>query len=563
MIDRDAFPDHRRRKPPMRRDSVNLRHSMSLRHPITLAATMALAGCMVGPDYSTPATDVNAAWDSPAGWSERPTATELLWWERFNDPTLSALVKSAYQSNLDARLAGLRVIEARAARGIAVGRFFPQTQQFAGGFGQNRISANAAPTGGDQSFATDSAGLEAAWELDFWGKFRRGIESADAEVQLTVADYDNVLITLAADVASTYIDIRSTEERLKVARSNAALQAETLQLTETRFRAGAISELDVMTAKATLASTEAQIPELENRQRQATLAMCILLGRTPSDLKDELAPSPELDRRVPTPPGEIAVGVPADLLRRRPDVRAAERLAAAQSARIGQSVANLLPQISIEGVTGFASSNYEGITQPNLGNIFDGSSFTGFIGLEVVWPILNYGRIISDVRVQDARYQEAVTNYQQTVLRAAGEVEGGLSEFLRARERAERLAVAVQASERSVELSLIQYSAGAVDFIRVNQAQTTLAQQQDGFVLAQASIALGAVRTYRALGGGWQVRAGHEFVNQATIEQMRARTDWGDVLAPNWDQGRDLGFPRPAPDVETWSDGTGKDETSR
>lgn len=541
---------------PMR-PSVAAREALRL--PLAVAVTLALSGCMVGPDYTTPSSDVNEAWDAPAGWSEMPTETELLWWERFDDPTLSALVRRAYEHNLDARIAGLRVIEARAARGIAVGRFFPQTQQLVGGIAQNRLGANDAAISGDRSFATDAVGLEAAWELDFWGKFRRGIESADAEVQLSVADYDNVLITLAADVASTYIQIRSAEERLQVARANAVLQAETLELTETRFRVGAISELDVATARATLAGTEAQIPELENQRRQAILAMCILLGQTPSGLDAELAPAEGAGRLVPAPPSEIALGVPAELLRRRPDVRAAERVAAAQSARIGQAVSDLLPRISIEGVTGFSSSNYEGFRQPSLGNIFDGDSFGGFIGLEVVWPILNYGRIIGNVRVQDAVYEQAVTNYRQTVLRAAGEVEAGLSEFLRARERAERLIEAVRASERGVELSLIQYQAGAVDFIRVNQAQTTLAEQQDGFVIAQAAIALGAVRTYRALGGGWQVRAGHEFVDQATIDAMRARTDWGDVLAPDWDQGKDLGFSRPEPDVETWSNGMRKD----
>lgn len=520
-------------------------------------------GCMVGPDYSTPASDVNAAWDAPAGWSELPTATELRWWERFDDPTLTALVERAYEQNLNLRVAGLRVLEARAARGIAVGRFFPQTQQLVGGISQNQLSANDAFAGGDRSFASDSVGLEAAWELDFWGKFRRGIESADAEVQFTVADYDTVLITLAADVASTYIEIRSTEERLEVARSNVRLQAETLVLTETRFRLGAISELDVATARATLANTEARIPFLENQKRQATLALCILLGQAPSTLEPLLAPSEGRARVVPAPPNEIALGVPADLLRRRPDVRAAERLAAAQSARIGQAVADLLPRVSVEGATGFVSSNYEGANQPNLGNIFDGNSFAGFIGLEVVWPVLNYGRIIGNVRVQDARYEQAVTSYQQSVLQAAAEVEGGLSEFLRARERTVKLREAVRASERSVELSLIQYRAGAVDFIRVNQAQTALVEQQDGLVISNASISLGAVRAYRALGGGWEIRSGREFVDQATIDAMRERTDWGDVMAPKWDQGKDLGFQRPGPDVESWADEPGKDGAAK
>jgi outer membrane protein TolC len=230
---------------------------------------------------------------------------------------------------------------------------------------------------------------------------------------------------------------------------------------------------------------------------------------------------------------------------RRPDVRAAERIAAAQSARIGQAEADFYPSITISGSTGFASSTFENGRSPDLGDIFDADSFTGFIGLGINWPILNYGRIRNNVRVQDARFEQAVAAYQEVVLRAASDVEAGLAEFLRSRERSDHLFEAVDASNRSVELSLIQYRAGAVDFIRVNDAQTQLVEQQDSLVVSRASIALGAVRTYRALGGGWEIRENQEFVDAETAERMRARTNWGDVLTPNWDQGKDLGFPRP------------------
>lgn len=423
---------------------------------------------------------------------------------------------------------------------------FPQTQEVGGSINQNQVSSNDAVGVGDRSFAQDSVGLYAAWELDFWGKFRRGIESADSELLQTVADYDAVLVSLAADVATSYIQVRSAEERLVYAESNVRLQAETVALTEARFRAGAVSELDVSTARATLANTEALIPQFKDAIRQNKLALCILLGRTPSELADELRPGNGATASVPQAPRAIAAGIPAELLRRRPDVRAAERAAAAQSARIGQAVAQLLPQISIVGQTGFASSTYDsGTSQPGLGNIFDGDSFTGFIGLQVNWPILNYGRIIGNVRVQDALYEQAVTAYQDTVLRAAGDVESGLSAFIRAQQRANSLGQAVHASERTVEIALIQYRAGAVDFIRVNIAQGDLVDQQDGLVASRADIALGAVRTYRALGGGWEVRANGEFIDPATAERMRARTDWGDVLSPAWEKGSDLGFARP------------------
>lgn len=512
--------------------------------PAALMGGLALGGCMVGPDYQRPDAPLNDTWQAPTDGGE--AQMNARWWDAFGDPTLTALIQGAIAQNLSLRAAGLRVVEARASRGIAVGQFFPQLQQVFGGIDANQLSANDAFSGGDRSFATDTIGIEAAWELDFWGKFRRGIEAADAVVLANVADYDTVLVGLAGEVATDYILIRSLQERLEFARANVALQAETLALTETRFRAGAVSELDVSTARATLANTQALIPELENSLTQTKLALCILLGRTPSDLDAELAPPDGALARVPEAPAQIAAGIPADLLRRRPDVRAAERTAAAQSALIGQATADLYPSISIGGSTAFVSSNYEGDRTPDLGNILDADSFAGFIGLQVNWPVLNYGRIQGNIRVQDARYEQAVAIYQDTVLRAAGDVEAGLSEFLRFREQSGYLAEAVDASRRSTELSLIQYRAGAVDFIRVNTAQTELVSQEDSLVVARAAIALGAVRTYRALGGGWEIREGQEFIDAETAERMRERTDWGDVLGPGWERGKDLGFPRPA-----------------
>lgn len=507
---------------------------------VAIAGAVWCAGCMVGPDYQRPGADVNDAWEAPTGGEASPGGR---WWESFNDPALTALVESAYAQNLSLKAAGLRVLEARAARGIEVGRFFPQLQEVFGSVDANRLSENEAGAAGDRSFATDSIGLQAAWELDFWGKFRRGIEAADAGLLATVADYDAVLVSLAADVATNYIVARSLEERLRFARANADLQAETLVLTQTRFRAGAVSELDVATARATLANTQALIPDLEDALRQTKLALCVLLGRTPSELEAELGTGEA--GRLPEAPPQIAAGIPADLLRRRPDVRAAERIAAAQSARIGQATADLYPSISITGATGFVSSTYDGERRPGLGDIFDADSFAGFIGLSVNWPVLNYGRIAGNIRVQDARYEQAVAAYQESVLRAAADVESGLSEFLRSKERTGHLMEAVEASKRSAELSLIQYRAGAVDFIRVNDAQTNLVEQEDSLVSSRASIALGAVRTYRALGGGWEIREGAEFVDAETAERMRARTDWGGVMDPAWERGKDLGFKRP------------------
>lgn len=514
-----------------------------------VAAGLTLTGCKVGPEYQTPGADTNPSWLMAAAVNSDASAPR--WWESFNDPALTRLVEIAATQNLTLRAAGLRVIEARARRAIAVGRFFPQVQAATGSVGMTQLSRNSAlGQGADRSFAESSLGLEAAWELDFWGKFRRGIESSDAELLASVADYDSVTVTVVADVATAYILLRSFQERLAIAESNVRLQEATLALTEVRFRGGAVSDLDVVTARATLSATQALIPDLKDAMQQTTLALCVLLGRTPADLQDLLPPgepgTPAAVPRVPEAPRQIAAGIPAELLRRRPDVRSAERRAAAQSARIGVATADLLPQISIAGVTGFASSTFEGSRRPDLGNTFDADSFTGFLGLRLYWPIFNYGRIEGNIRAQDALYEQAVAAYQETVIRAAADVESGLSEFLRSAERADYLRASVASTRRSYEISLLQYRTGLVDFIRLNDALLRLEEQEDSLVQARTRIALGAVRSFRALGGGWEIRDGREFVDDETARRMRDRTDWGDVLAPDWHQGTDgLFFDRP------------------
>lgn len=516
--------------------------------PISLlfGSGFALSGCAIGPNYTTPSVPLNDTWLMQASIASEHFAANARWWQSFNDPTLNLLVDLAYVQNLSLKAAGLRVIQARARRGIAVGRFFPQTQEAFAGLSNSQLSDNAPNGSGDTAFSEGNLGLQAVWELDFWGKFRRGIEASDAELLASVADYDAVMVTLVSDVASSYILIRSLEERLVFARENVSLQSQTLEITQTRFRTGAVSELDVSTARATLANTQALIPLLEDDLFQTKMALCGLLGATPSQLDAELAPANGGSVRLPDAPAQIAAGVPAELLRRRPDVRLAERIAAAQCARIGEAVADLYPRISITGSTGFASSTYEGARSPDLGNIFDSKSFTGFVGLGVNWPIFNYGRIENNIRVRDAQYEEAVANHRNAVVNAAADVESSLSAFLRSKERSAFLTEAVNASKRSAELSLIQYRTGAVDFIRVNTAQTDLVQQQDNLVVARAAIALGAIRAYRALGGGWEIRQNREFVDADTVQRMRDRTDWGDVLNADWENESTMGFSRPA-----------------
>jgi NodT family efflux transporter outer membrane factor (OMF) lipoprotein len=527
-----------------------------------LICALVLPACKVGPDYERPEAAVNAGWLDDAKGAAGAEAATPAWWESFKDPTLDALIESARAANLTLRVAGLRVIEARAQRGIAVGEFFPQIQEAVGSLSANHVSNNDVFPAADRNYAAASVGLQAAWELDFWGKYRRAIESEDDSLMASVAGYDAVLVSLTAEVATDYVLIRSLEERLANAQANVTLQEETLRLIQTRFKLGAVSELDVATARGTLANTQALIPDLQRGIRQTKAALGVLLGRTPSELDKELAPPQGAKAALPEAPPTLALGIPADLLRRRPDVRAAERSAAAQSEHIGIAKADFYPSVSILGSTGFSTTNADRAGSPGLGDLFKSDSFFGFLGLQVNLPFLNYDRITNNVRVQDARYEQAAASYQETVLRAAAEVESGLSSFLHAREQAGYYAESVAAAERAVELSLIQYRNGAVDFIRVNDAQTVLVTSQETLVTARANVAFGAIETYRALGGGWEIRGDGEFVDQATLDRMRARTNWGDVLGPDWHAGSDLGFKRPPaddrPDAEKKPDGESK-----
>lgn len=507
-----------------------------------VAAAVMVGGCKVGPDFTRPESPLAESWMQESSPGD-PLVSE--WWRQFNDPTLDRLIDEAVRENLSLEAAGTRVLQARAARGITAAEFFPQVQQLNAGIDNNRISDSSASGGGDRSFATSAITLDAVWELDFWGKYRRAIESSDAALLATVADYQAVMVSLLADVASAYIQMRSFQERLALARENVRLQSDTLELTRARFKAGAVSEFDVALAQALLSNTQALIPELEDGLTKSRLVLCALLGRGPSDLVDLVTPTGS----VPAPPPRIAAGVPADLLRRRPDVRAAERQAAAASALIGVAKADLFPAISIVGSTGFGSSNYEfGASSASLDDIFSASAFQGFVGLRVSIPFLDYGRRENQVRVQDARFQEAVANYKQTVLNAAADVEAGLSTFLRATEQVDDLQRAVEAQQRSVDLSLIQYRAGAIGVLQLNFTQTDLVTQQDALAIARAARSLGAVRAFRALGGGWESQASGEFVSRETAEQMRARTNWGDMIGPEYQDGRDVLFERPVDD---------------
>ncbi|HYW79687.1 MAG TPA: efflux transporter outer membrane subunit, partial [Thermoguttaceae bacterium] len=368
----------------------------------------------VGPDYCPPAAPISDAWidaDDPDVVSE---ATDYgYWWAVFNDPVLNELQETARRQNLPLRAAGARIVEARARLAIARGSLFPQLQEAFGEYRRTQVSqttVNRLPT---VAFDTWDAGFDASWELDIWGRFRRNIESAEATLDAQVDDRDDVLVILQGEVAAAYIQMRAFQKRLRLAENNVALQEKTLELADIRFRRGAVTELDPAQAKENLASTQALIPPLQTGIRQTQNALCILLGTPPHDLNEMLGPGP-----IPESPPEAIVGIPADLLRRRPDVRRAERLAAAQSAQIGIAESDLYPRFAITGFVGYQASD--------LSDLFQTNSFNGSVGPGFQWNILNYGRIRNNVRGEEARCCELVFNYQNTVLEANREVEDAI-----------------------------------------------------------------------------------------------------------------------------------------
>jgi NodT family efflux transporter outer membrane factor (OMF) lipoprotein len=449
------------------------------------------------------------------------------WWKIFNDPVLDTLIDKAYQQNLPLQIAGLRIFEARAQLGIAVGLQYPQTQTAGGSasaVGLSENSPNFNPLA-DDNFKNYQAGFDAAWELDFWGRFRRGIESADANLSASVADYDNALVSLTAEVARVYVNIRSLEERLAIALDNIELQKKSLQIANVRFRNGATTELDVQQAKTNLADTEAQVPFLTRQLRQAKNALSILMGMPPAELTGLLGEP----GTIPAAPDQVAAGIPAELLRRRPDVRQAELLAAGQSALIGVAETDLYPRFSLFGSIGFQTSD---TGDSSASDMFDSDSLAYSVGPGFSWNILNYGRLRNNVRVQDARYQQTIVNYQNTVLTAYQEVEDAMVGFIESRKESDIRARGTHAAKRSTEISNIQYREGSVDFQRVIDSERALVETEDLWIQARGEISLNLIAMYKALGGGWELRKGQDFISEENRKAMEERTNWGDLLQP-------------------------------
>jgi NodT family efflux transporter outer membrane factor (OMF) lipoprotein len=412
------------------------------------------------------------------------------WWTVFGDPLLNDIVVRAYNQNLTLREAGYRILAARAQLGIATGEFFPQEQTANGSYRRLGVGRNF--------FDQWSFNFNLAWELDFWGRFRRAIQAAEASLDASVFDYDDVTVTLLSDTANAYVTIRTTQERIRLLDVLIDLQEKVLSFIEARLREGKAIELDRAQALSNLEQSRSQRHQFEIDERVAENQLCILLGIPAIDLTNLLNCGPKKD--IPIAPEFVVTGIPADLLRRRPDVRRAERLAAAQAEQIGIAETDWYPAITINGTLGWQAQK--------LGDLFRPESLNSNVGPSFQWNLLNYGRILNNVRLQDAQFRQLVVAYQNTVLQADLEVENGIVTFVQAQQRAEDLRKSVDQAWVALQVIVAQYQAGlgGIDFNRYATIQQNLVTQQDQWAQARGQIALGLIEVYRGLGGGWQIR---------------------------------------------------------
>lgn len=422
------------------------------------------------------------------------------WWSVFEDQALNSLIARGLEANLDVQLAVARVREARAQRGIITADLYP-TVDAAASASRSRNSENAfgGISGGPGiESSLYQAGFDAAWEIDVFGGIRRGVEAADADIAATIEDYHSVLVTLASEIARNYIDLRGSQRQLQIAHANLKVQGDTLNISRSRFEAGMASDLDVARSQALVETTRSLIPGLESEVRQSIHALSVLLAQPPMSLKEELLP----EAPVPLAPAEVPVGLPSDLLRRRPDIRRAERQIAAATARVGVATADLFPRFSLTGSFGLQSAQ--------LDTLANSSSNFWSIGPAVRWPILDWGRIRSNIEVQNAREEQALIIYQQVLLGSFQEVEDALVAFTHEQVRHESLVKAVKANRRAVDLAQRLYREGLSDFLSVLDAQRDLYVTESALVQSDVDVVRNLVRLYKALGGGWERETGFD-----------------------------------------------------
>jgi multidrug efflux system outer membrane protein len=451
-----------------------------------------LAGCAtVGPDYMPPETTVAEDWHTPLnrGLIAEQIDPQALatWWTVLNDEDLSSLIERAVKGNLDIKEAHARIRESRARRGLARADRFPTLEAT----GSATWSRTSEETGTGETDGFYAAGFDAGWELDLFGGTRRSVEAAEADLDAVQEDLHDVLVSLTAEVALNYVEVRTYQKRLAATKGNLEIQQETYSLTQSRYQAGLDDELAVQQARSNLESTRSQIPTLRTSLEGAMNRIAVLLGEQPGALHEEL----QQEGPVPAAPLKIAVGVPADTIRNRPDIRKAERDLAAQTARIGVATADLYPKFTLSGSIGIEASS--------LGNLVSAGSRTFSIGPRITWPIFDAGSIRANIEIQSEVQEQTMIQYESTVLNALEEVENALVAYAEEQIRMTSLEEAVDAAKQALDLAQYKYQTGLIDFITVLDAQQSLLTYENELVQSTGAITSNLVRLYKALGGGW------------------------------------------------------------
>jgi NodT family efflux transporter outer membrane factor (OMF) lipoprotein len=500
---------------------------------VLLCTALTLNACTtLGPDYQRPEVTWLDDWrTSLYGYVVQPqqqAETDLrFWWTLFDDPALNRLIKEAREANPSLTIAGLRILESRAQLGIARSNLYPQSQQLGGAidYVNTRQRGGSLPNN-DDDFVSYQGGFNLAWELDFWGRFKRGIESADAAFFASIANQQNLQVLLSAQVADLYYAYRTTELRIRIARENAAIQKRSYEITEKIYQSGQQAELDLQQAKTQYLSTLSTIPELQITLTKTRNALATLLGRPPGKLAELAVPT----ERLPVVEPVAIRGIPARLMMRRPDITAAAWQVAAQSAQIGIAESDFYPSIALFGNIGWSGDSRS--ASPNTGTLSIGPGFN--------WNIFDHGRIANNVRVQDARLQGLIEQYQDTVLQAAREIDDAAISVAKSAEQQQVLSESVIAARRSLELASNRYREGYSDFQRVLDAQQAMFTQSERELVNQGNHVSAVVALYKALGGGWLDTPVQQLIPAQTRDAMEQRSDWGNLLySPLPDVGTD------------------------
>jgi NodT family efflux transporter outer membrane factor (OMF) lipoprotein len=453
-----------------------------------LSCLVLIGGCKVGPNFKPPQTPVAEKWVGPLPPPAEVRQDLATWWTRFNDPILTSLVNAAVESNLDLQIARARIRQARAARGVSFSGLGPSINA-TGSF--NRGQSPGVDTFGPTTNLY-RAGFDAAWEIDIFGGVRRSVEAATADLQATVEAWRNVLVTLSSEVAVDYIDLRALQQEIAIAQDNLKAQQHSADLTRQRFEGGFVSGLDVANAEAQVATTAAQIPLLETSVQQTIYSLSVLLGREPGALLAELSAAAP----IPAAPPAVPVGMPSELLRRRPDIRQAEAQVHSATAQIGVAVANLFPRFSLSAAIGRQGEEFSMLGDP-INRFWS-------LGPSASWNLFATGRNLSNVELQKAFREESLITYRQVVLSALQEVENALIASAKEQEHRAALIDAVAANRRAVQLATELYTQGQTDFLNVLQAQRSLYTSEDALAQSTRTVSTNLVALYKALGGGWQ-----------------------------------------------------------